>query len=392
MAVANLCGYAFNVGATRLLGPSRYGALGALLGLVLIFNVVALGIQAVVARRLAGEEPGDVPPGIVRGGLALALVVGMAAVAGAPAVTHWLHLASMRPAVLLGLAMIPLTVFGLLQGILQGAHRFAALGGVYVIAALGKVGGGLAGVYFDRTVAGAVLGLCLGSAVAAAACWLWLRPPLSWSGGETLMGETLHATHAFLAFFVLTNVDVLLARHYLDAEPAGLYAAGAVIAKGAFWLPQFVPVLAFPRMADAKRRSSVIRTSFLVVAAAGMAVSLICFVFGGLVVRAVGGPSYAGLAGDAWLFAALGGSFACCQLLLYGRLAGHDRLAALAVWAATAGLAAVVALARHDSLQMVVTTALVSACLLVAAGVAAQLRRDGGASEAPASVPATPVS
>lgn len=378
MAAANLCGYAFNVGATRLLGPSAYGELGALLGLVLIFNVVALGLQAVVARRLAVTEPSHrnaTTGGLARGGLMLAALVGGVAVAATPAIDHWLHLGSPTPALLLAVAMVPLTVFGVIQGILQGTERFVALGVIYVVAALGKVGGGLAGVALERSATGAMLGLCVGSVVAAGASWLWLRSPVSRARGMGLAGETVHATHAFLALFVLTNVDVLFARHYLEPRAAGLYAAGAVVAKGAFWLPQFVPVLAFPRMADASRHGAVLWRSFAVVTAAGVAVTMVCYFFGGLVVSAVGGSRYESLADDVWWFAALGALFACSQLLLYGRLAAQDRLAAASVWVAAAGFAVAVATGRNESLLEIVSTGVACAALLVAAGVGAQLMR-----------------
>lgn len=379
LAAANLCGYAFNVGATRLLGPSAYGELGALLGLVLIFNVVALGLQAVVARRLAVAEPSHrsaTAGALARGGLMQSALVGAVALAGAPAIDHWLHLGSLVPALLLAVAMVPLTVFGVIQGILQGTERFMALGVIYVVAALGKVGGGLVGVALERSATGAMLGLCVGSVLAAGASWLWLRPSVRRSGGIHLVGETVHATHAFLALFVLTNVDVLFARHYLEPRAAGLYAAGAVIAKGAFWLPQFVPVLAFPRMADATRHGSVLRRSFTVVAAAGVGVTMVCLFFGDLVVSAVGGSRYQALADDAWWFAALGACFACAQLLLYGRLAAQDRLAAASVWAAAAVFTVAVAAGRNGSLLEIVSTGVACAALLVATGVGAQLLRD----------------
>jgi O-antigen/teichoic acid export membrane protein len=379
LAAANLCGYAFNVGATRLLGPSAYGALGALLGLVLIFNVVALGLQAVVARRLAVEEPAQRPVttgALARRGLALSALVGAVAIGAAPLVERWLHLDSVAPALLLGVAMVPLTVFGVIQGILQGSERFVALGGIYVVAALGKVGGGLVGVLVDRSVTAAMLGLCVGSITAAAVSWLWLRPSIGPSGGAGLVGETVHATHAFLALFVLTNVDVLFARHYLEPRAAGLYAAGAVIAKGAFWLPQFVPVLAFPRMADATRHGVVLRRSLAVVMAAGLGVTLVCLFLGDLVVAAIGGSRYAALAGDAWWFAALGACFACSQLLLYGRLAAQDRFAAASVWTTAALFTIAVAAGCNDSLLEIVSTGVVCAALLVVTGIGAQLLRD----------------
>ena len=59
------------------------------------------------------------------------------------------------------------------------------------------------------------------------------------------------ATSGLLGLFLLANVDVLLARHYLDQAAAGRYALGAVVAKIAFWAPQFVVTVIFPRLVGA---------------------------------------------------------------------------------------------------------------------------------------------
>ena len=53
MAVANAGNYAFNVVMAFLLGPEAYGALAALLAVVLVGSVPGLALQAVVARRTA---------------------------------------------------------------------------------------------------------------------------------------------------------------------------------------------------------------------------------------------------------------------------------------------------------------------------------------------------
>src|SRR5680860_1079984 len=46
MGVMNVATYAFTILAARWLGPQQYGALAALMGLLLIVTVVALGLQA----------------------------------------------------------------------------------------------------------------------------------------------------------------------------------------------------------------------------------------------------------------------------------------------------------------------------------------------------------
>ena len=74
MAVMNVTTYGFTILAARILGPAEYGALAAVMGLLLVVNVVSLGLQATGARRVSaspGTSPasrttcmlGDVPVG-----------------------------------------------------------------------------------------------------------------------------------------------------------------------------------------------------------------------------------------------------------------------------------------------------------------------------------------
>jgi len=53
MAVMNVTTYAFTILAARLLGPAEYGALAAVMGLLLVVNVLSLGLQATGARRVS---------------------------------------------------------------------------------------------------------------------------------------------------------------------------------------------------------------------------------------------------------------------------------------------------------------------------------------------------
>ena len=144
MAGANALGYLLNLVASRVLGPTAFGALGALLGLVLIGNVVALGLQTVTARVLA-SSPGD--GGRSAGDLyrlgrwSAAAVTGLA-FAAAPVVAHLLHLRDGWSAWVLPLVLGSLTITGVQLGLLQGGERFRRLAGLYLLAAAGKVGGG----------------------------------------------------------------------------------------------------------------------------------------------------------------------------------------------------------------------------------------------------------
>jgi hypothetical protein len=177
------------------------------------------------------------------------------------------------------------------------------------------------------------------------------------------------ATAGLLGLFLLANVDVLLARHYLDRAAAGRYALGAVVAKIAFWAPQFVVTVIFPRLvgaADPRRLvagSAAVIAGFGVLLGGGLAVADRL----GLAVPVLGG-GYADLGPLLPLFAALGTALALVQLLLFEGIAARDRRMGRAVVAALVAEVALVAGPLHGSVGQIAGTALAAALALAAAG------------------------
>jgi O-antigen/teichoic acid export membrane protein len=420
MGVANAGNYGFNVVMAFLLGPEAYGALAALLALVLVGSVPGLALQAVVARRttLAG---GAAWPGtgwlVGRAGLGLVLL----SVLAGPGLVLFLHLDSAVPVVWLALALAPTPLLFAVQGLLQGRERFGALAAVMVAGAAVKLAAGLALVAAGLGVSGAMAGVAAGALLASLA-GLRLATPATGpvdnpdtpargpvdnpgrpaSGSVTLphrgtrqrrvgvrharaphpqarrgegrdgvrwWAEVGTATTGLLGLFLLANMDVLLARHYLDRAAAGRYALGAVVAKIAFWAPQFVVTVIFPRLvgaADPRR---------LVAGSAGLIIGFGILLAGGLVVadRAglivpVLGGGYAGLGPLLPLFAALGTALALVQLLLFEGIATRDRRMGRAVVVALVAEVALVAGPLHGGVGQVAGTALGVAAALAVTG------------------------
>jgi O-antigen/teichoic acid export membrane protein len=174
---------------------------------------------------------------------------------------------------------------------------------------------------------------------------------------------------------LLTNVDVLLARAYLDPTASGVYAVGSLFAKAAFWGPQFVATLVFPRLAGAAPRSTVLGGGLAVTAALGGLVIVPAAVAAPTLVRIVAGDAYAAAAPALLLFAALGTMLALVQLLVYAGLARGDRRSGVATWVAAGVQAGLVAGPLHSSVSAVATAALLSTALLLATLGAVELRR-----------------
>jgi O-antigen/teichoic acid export membrane protein len=393
MAVANAGNYGFNLVMAFLLGPEAYGALAALLALVLVGSVPGLALQAVVARRTALADRAVWPGAgwlVGRAGLGLALLTVLAG----PGLVLFLHLEEAVPVLWLALALAPTPLLFAVQGLLQGRERFGALAAVMVAGAGVKLAIGLVLVAARLGVSGAMAGVAAGGVLTALA---GLRlagrggvdnPPLPSAGSATLPAgapplegrgaarpgsgwwpEVATATTGLLGLFLLANLDVLLARHYLDRAAAGRYALGAVVAKIAFWAPQFVVTVVFPRLVGGADPRRLLGTSALLIGGFGGLLAATLAVAGwlGLAVPILGG-GYAGLGPLLPLFAALGTGLALVQLLLFEGIATRDRRMGRAVVAALVAEVALVAGPLHGGVGQVAGAALAVVTALAVAG------------------------
>ena len=378
IGVMNLATYAFTALAARFLGPEEYGQLAALMGLLLVVNVVSLGLQATAARRLAAH-PGSVDAievAVRRATWRAALLLGALLAVLSPLVERLLRLDSLTSALLLAATAVPLTVMGGQAGLLQGERRWTPLALLYVGAGVGRLALGLVGIGIAASTVGAMAGVAAGAVVPVlVGAWGLRRRPdnddaaddgaiaqsderVEGASPRAVLIEIAQSSHALLAFFVLSNVDVLVARAVLPDREAGLYAAGLIMTKAVLFLPQFVVVLVFPSLADESSRRRLFLPALGAVLAIGLTTVAGVAVLRGLAQIFVGGEEYAGVRDQLWLFAILGTVLAMLQLIVYQVLAqrSHGRIGL--IWLAVAALVplAVWATDGESSLLAVVLT------------------------------------
>ena len=368
---SNASGYLLTVIAARLLAPAAFGELSALLAVLLVGVVPAMGVQTAVALRVAANPDEPVAP-LSGLGFAVTVVVAVLAGAAAPLVAHVLHVPDTGAVVWLAVALAPLTLNGLWQGLLQGAERFVRYGAFVTGDAVTRVGGALAGLVATGTSSGAMAGVALGATVSTCAGWLLCGRPLPtrWSGQR--LGEAAHAAQALLAVVVLINLDLVLARHVLPGA-SGEYAVGAVLTKIAYWLPHAIAVLVLPRLTGAGRARAMV-AALAVCAALDGVVVLATVLFGPELFVLVGGQSYVDSVLPLWPFALTGSLLAPAQILLFGRIADGDRRATLLTWFAVVAETVLVLGWLNDSPQQVIGAAVATTALLVAAGAFVELR------------------
>ncbi len=376
LLVVSALSYVVTVLAARVLTPASYGELAALLGVLLVGVVPATGLQTAAALDLGGRRTGTVGEAarqLHATALVTAAVAGLAGLAVLVPVAALLRLPDLTPAVWMVAVLVPHTLVGAYDGILQGTGRYGRL--AVVVAAFGvlKAGGAVTGLLVGGTPAAALAGMAAGCALGALVSWAGCGRPGVSRGLRGPARSALRASGALLGLVLLVNLDLLLARHHLPAALAGEYAVGAVFAKVAYWLPQGVGVVVLPRLADPAGRRRALPSALAVVAGVGGLLVLGTAVLGAAALPLVGGAAYGEhLGGWTWVFAATGTLLALAQLLLYNGIAAADRVAAVAVWGTVLVETTVVGVLAATGALSVLTVAATAAgagALLVTVGL-----------------------
>ncbi|MHA3702849.1 hypothetical protein ACXR2U_11775 [Jatrophihabitans sp. YIM 134969] len=378
--LTNVLGYGFTVVMSRALPVSRFGELAALVGVVVTTSVAGTAWQALVARRVAGGERPE-PARVLTDTVIVSVGVGVVVTVAVPLLRPLLAVDGWSALLWLAVSMVPTTFAYGLQGLVQGEGKLVHLGVMLAAVQAAKFLAGLVAALTGGSIPLAFALTAVFAFVAVVAATPFAARPRFGRSTFTrpLVTAFLRDIGALLGVLLLTTLDLVLARRYLDAETSGLYAAGNVLTRGAFWAPAFIALAGYPRFSDPVARPRALRTAALTLAV--MAAGAIGFGwFGRDLVPLVLGRGYDPVAPQLWLFAAQGAALAGLQLCIYAGLAVHDRRPAVLLW--TLAVAEVVAVVTfgHGSLTAMIAT--VAACswiaLLLTVGVLVRRPRHAG--------------
>lgn len=373
---ANVLAYLLHLLAGRWLLPEGYGEFASLLTTQLVLAVPALALQTVIARSIA------------RGGLeaeARALTYRVAAVVAVLAIVltpvlSWIFSTALTASAAALVAAPLLVLLAGELGLLQGRERFGTLGAVLAGAGLGKVLPAVAALWLGAGPAGALVAGAVGTAVVvlgaratAARAGRVQAPRGSGTSGAGAIGSTdvsavLRASQVQLVLIALSSIDLLMARAVLSETDAGLYAMGAVATKAAFWLPQAVGVVLYPRMSRPEQSPQAVRMTLAVLLGIGAVVVAAAVVAAPLVPLLVG-EDYRPITGLLWLFAFEGAVLAILQGALIGAIARERTALAAVAWVGLAVEALVLAFAGSVLAMLVGAAVCVSVTTAVMAGL-----------------------
>jgi O-antigen/teichoic acid export membrane protein len=260
VTVANASNYVFHFVVSRLLAPAAYGALGAVLAILVFLSVPLGAVQTLVAKRFAeSDEHGSGTFGFLRTFLPIGLLISGCLTIASPFLTGFLRLDSAWTAVLVALYVTPALALTVLRGVLQGRMHFRSLAlvssvpmvlrltiGIPLIATMPSV---------TAAVAASLAAECVGILCAALLIGRRALGDLLEGGVDRgMLRELFPIALGLAAVWLLVELDLVLARRFLAPVEAGSYAAAGVLARAVLFVPGAVSLVALPHFSRERGR------------------------------------------------------------------------------------------------------------------------------------------
>jgi O-antigen/teichoic acid export membrane protein len=254
--------YLYQIYVGRALGPEGYGAFGSLFAIFYLISIfsgtVQTGSARFVSRLKAGGDDERVGA-FLYGLMKKSVLLGVAGFAlfciVSSAIAGFLRMDSTAEILVLGTVILFSFLMPAASGVLQGLQEFYLLAFTGILSLGLKLVFGLVLVTLGYGVAGALGAVTLATLVALLFALLSLR---SYLGDGRQNGYDFRELYIYsaptllvmLCLAVPSNVDVILAKHFFNAQEAGLYTAASVIGKIILFLPGAISVVMFPKVTE----------------------------------------------------------------------------------------------------------------------------------------------
>jgi O-antigen/teichoic acid export membrane protein len=249
--LVSLANFGYNIGIAHLLGPEDFSQAAAAVTLLMLASCINLACQLVTAKLIAKTRVPAERAAAYQLLMRRAWLVGFGLSAIFVAASRWiasyLRMPSPLLVVLLGLGMLFYIPLGVRRGGMQGTCQFlrlslnlAAEAFVKLIAAMILVAGGTG-------VMGAV------AAISFSVFAAFLLPagdrelrqtPARYQPGSLLEG--IQAITFFVGQVIISNIDILMVKHYFAPAEAGIYAAVALVGRVLYFATWSVTSAMFP--------------------------------------------------------------------------------------------------------------------------------------------------
>jgi O-antigen/teichoic acid export membrane protein len=353
VTISNILSLLYQLYMVRNLSPTNYGVLNSLFSILMIISVPTGTLRTVVTKFISTfyainhhERINFLLRSFVKKTSFFGLIISIILILGSKGICSFLQIDSELLIVILGVIAFLSFILPLTQGGLQGLQRFGYLGLTMITNGSIKLLLGIMFVSAGFGVIGAMGALATSTFVTLLLSVIMLasvlRRPLA------LITESRHSklnntnpkkdsseiyryfyavATVFLCFMILTNIDVVLVKHFFKPLEAGYYSIAQMVGKIILFLPVAITLVMFPKTSElhtqAKATFHILKKSLLYVGTLCVTAALFCIVFPGLIIRLMSGEEHSNCIPLARMFSVTMVFFALVYVLLFYLLSIH---------------------------------------------------------------------
>ncbi len=255
--VIGLGGYFFHFLVVRMLLIQEYGELQSLLAVFSIFSIPLAALAAVLMRYTADFKEQLALGKIKTLTIYFLKTVGIFAIICffillllGKNILEFLNITSVQPLFILSIALIPFFLAVVSKSIIQGLEKFKTVSIIGIVEVITKISLAFLLVWAGFKTSGVMLAILVSAVIG---CLISFLPLLFLLKKESQMIQVKEICNYFLLSLLgisflnlLFNMDIILAKHFLNNLTAGEYAGLALLGKIVFFLAGPIATVMFP--------------------------------------------------------------------------------------------------------------------------------------------------
>ncbi len=373
----NLGQFIYHFLAGRLLGKALYGDLAAIISVITYFGIVQLALGLTIVKFIAQQKRLNTTANFVKWfhfwGLMLAGFLTVLFLVLSPLIANFLNINPKISIYILPIFIFFFSIIYIHRSILQGLLKFKTLSISYISEAVLKITLTVLFILWGWAVFGAVVSLILSAVFVFLITRISLAPYLE--GNRQKMPRVLPvAKYSFpvllqgLALNSMYSTDLILVKHFLSSQEAGIYASLSVLGRIIFFGSTPILQVMFPFVAKKFSEGRSVKKIFFFSLILTLVISLTLIVFyyflPQVFINILYGSEFLQGAPMLWLFGIFM-ALLSLSLLFIQFFLSIDKPKVVFIFVFAASMQAILLYLRHSSILEVLKINILTAALLL---------------------------
>ncbi len=334
MGIFNFLNWIFHFSMARLLGPSGYGSMAALISLTYIYGIpketIVFFISKYVPIYNIRREKKKIKTLAIKSlklGFKVSLILFLIMMPISFFLSDFLKI-NLGLIIMTNLAIFLAISLPILRGVLQGRKKFKYLGATYITESLTKIIVGVSLVVLGLKVYGAMIGFLMGFIYALIIAFYYNKDILDLKNKKQIKIDVskkrfIKFLYSMVIVVLVLSLDVLLAKGFFTDELAGKYSVLSMLGKIVFFGTVAIGRVMFPLTTEGfekkEKTTYLLKKAGLIMGVLCLAAVIVFYFLPELVIRILFGADYISVANSlVWVGIAFSMLSFSNLIILYG--------------------------------------------------------------------------